>query len=113
MSTIHSVWGFIRRYKYLVVIAFFAVMVGFADENSYWNRHLRKQEIAALKAEMQEYQQKFEDDTKALEDLDNNREAVVRVAREKYFMKYAEEDLFVFTDGGNTAASQAVDEGIN
>ena len=51
MSSIQTVWGFISRHKYFVVIAFFAIMVGFVDENSFWDRHQRLQEIAALKAE--------------------------------------------------------------
>ena len=98
MSSIQTVWGFISRHKYFVVIAFFAVMVGFVDENSFWDRHLRLQEISALKAEMRSYQNKFEVDSKALEELDNNPEAVVRVAREQYLMKYPEEDVYVFMD---------------
>ena len=91
-------WGFIRRHKYFVVIAFFAVLVGFVDENSFYDRHLRLQEIAALKAEMQTYQARYERDTKALTELENSPEAVVRVAREEYLMKYPGEDIYVIMD---------------
>ena len=114
MSSIQTVWGFIRRHKYFVVITFFVVMVGFVDENSYWNRRSRLQEIAALRAEMQEYQTAYEKDTKALEELNNNPEAVVRVAREKYFMKYPDEDVFVFMDNGSAESNpEAEDERTN
>ncbi|MBQ9560493.1 MAG: septum formation initiator family protein [Bacteroidaceae bacterium] len=98
MSRIYSVWGFIRRHKYFVVIAFFAVIVGFVDENSFYDRHLRLQEIAALKAEMQTYQARYERDTKALKELESNPEAVLRVAREDYLMKYPDEDVYVIMD---------------
>ena len=98
MSKIYSVWDFIRRHKYLVVVLFFAVMVGFVDENSFWERRQRIQEINALKAEMRGYQNQFDRDTKALEALDNNKEEVVRVARERYLMKYPDEDVYVVMD---------------
>ena len=99
MSSIQTVWGFVRRHKYFVVIAFFAIMVGFVDENSFWDRHQRIQEINALKAEMTGYQNRFEQDTRALEELRKSPEAVVRVAREQYLMKYPKEDVYVFIDG--------------
>lgn len=96
MSSIQTVWDFIRRYKYFVVLAFFAIVVGFVDEDSFWDRHQRLLEIEALRNEMATYQNRYERDTKALEELENSREAVVRVAREQYFMKYSDEDVYVF-----------------
>ncbi|MBQ8051065.1 MAG: septum formation initiator family protein [Bacteroidaceae bacterium] len=114
MSKIHSVWGFIRRHKYFVVIAFFAIMLGFADENSFWARRQRIQEIEALKAERREYQNKYDQDTRALEELETNPEAVVRTAREKYLMKYPDEDVYVFMDEVQKEETQeAKDEGTN
>ena len=102
MSSIHTVWGFIRRHKYLAVILFFALMVGFVDENSFWSRRQRLQEIDALKAEMREYQNRYDQDSKALDELEDNPEAVVRTAREQYFMKYPNEDVYVFLDEAQT-----------
>ena len=110
MSSIHTVWGFIRRHKYLVVLTFFIVMVGFVDDNSFWERRQRLQEINALKAEMREYQNKYNDDTKALEELSSNKEAVVRVAREQYFMKYPGEDVFVFLDDAEADPQNATED---
>ena len=110
MSSIQTVWGFIRRHKYFVVIAFFVAMLGFVDENSFWDRHLRLQEIAALKAEMRSYQHKFEEDSKALDELENNPEAVVRMAREKYLMKYPQEDVYVFLDAAQDGQENAAED---
>lgn len=99
MSSIQTVWGFIRRHKYFVVISFFAVMVGFVDENSFWDRHQRIQEINTLKAELRDYQNRYDEDTKTLDELNTKPEAVTRVARERYLMKYPNEDVYVFMDG--------------
>ena len=96
MSSIQTVWEFLRRYKYFVVLAFFAIVVGFVDEDSFWDRHQRLKEIDALRAEMQSYQNRYERDTKALEELESSQEEVVRVAREQYLMKYPNEDVYVF-----------------
>ncbi len=113
MSSIHSVWGFIRRHKYFVVILFFAIMVGFVDENSFWDRRQRIQEINTLKAEMNNYQDQYNRDTKALEALEANREAVVRVAREQYFMKYPDEDVFVFIDTSNAEQKEQEEDAVD
>ena len=96
MSKIYSVWDFIRNHKYLVVILFFGVIVGFADSNSFWFRYKRLQEISALKAEVQGYKNRFSEDTRRVEQLKSDPEAVKRVAREQYLMKYDNEDVFVF-----------------
>lgn len=98
MSSIHTVWGFLSRHKYLVTIAIFALVVGFLDENSFMDRHRRMKEIEALRMEMRGYQNQYDADTKALEELEHNPEAVVRVARERYFMKYPDEDVYVVMD---------------
>lgn len=110
MSRIYSVWDFIRRHKFIVVAAFFIVMIGFVDEDSFYNRYQRKQEIAALRAEMNRYQNRYENDTKALNDLQSSREAVVRVAREEYFMKYPDEDIFVVMDAQKESENNETDE---
>ena len=112
MSSIQTVWGFISQHKYFVVIAFFAIMVGFVDENSFWDRRQRLQEIAALRAEKRSYQNRFDEDTKALQELNTNPEAVVRVAREQYYMKYPSEDIYVFMDAQPMQVeNEAEDEG--
>ena len=111
MSSIHSVWGFLRKHKYAVVILFFALMVGFVDENSFWDRRQRLREIDALKTEMREYQNRYDQDTKALEELENNPEAVVRTAREQYFMKYPNEDVYVVLD--ETQKQEVTEEAVN
>jgi len=95
MSRIYSFWDFIRRHKFIVVAVFFAVMIGFVDEDSFYNRYLRNQEISALRA---------------LNDLQTSREAVVRVAREQYFMKYPDEDVYVVMDAQKEPEKTETDE---
>ena len=56
---------------------------------------MRLKEIEALRTEMQNYKDQYDHDTRALEELEHNREAVIRIAREKYLMKREGEDIYV------------------
>ncbi len=80
--------------KYVVTLVIIVLMVGFMDENSLWNRRERTEEIASLKAEIEEMKAKYEEDTKKLNSLDEY-DCVVRLAREKYLMHRPDEDVYV------------------
>lgn len=96
MGRLLSFWGFIRKYKYLAAIVIFLFIVGILDENSLYTRYRRQVEIGNLKREINKYQSQFEAETAQLKELENNPEAVERMARERYFMKRPNEDVFVF-----------------
>ena len=70
---------------------------GFLDENSFWNARLRRERIAVLQNELRLLRQKYEEDTRRYEML-SQRHELERVAREKYHMKRADEDIFVIYD---------------
>ncbi len=112
MSRIYSFWGFIRRHKFIVVAVFFIAMIGFVDEDSFYNRYQRRMEINALRAEMNHYQNRYQNNTRELNDLQTNREAVVRVAREQYFMKYPDEDVYVVMDAQQETEKTETDETV-
>ncbi|MBP1530769.1 MAG: septum formation initiator family protein [Bacteroidaceae bacterium] len=110
MSKIYSVWDFVRNHKYAMVIVFFTLMVGFVDENSFWQRKQRIEEIAALRSEMQGYRDAYDHDTRALEELEHSREAVIRIAREKYLMKQEGEDVYVLLAPQDKESEETDDE---
>lgn len=96
MNRLITVWALVRRYKYILTILFFLVVIGFVGEDSLWARHERKAEIDRLKMEYAAYQAQYDEDTRMLNELDSNPKAVERVARERYHMKRANEDVFLF-----------------
>ena len=59
---------------------------------------LRRQEMASLKAEIKRYTLQYEEDTRRLEELNNNPEAIEKIARERYLMKTEDEDIFIFEE---------------
>ena len=84
--------------KYIVALAIFVASIGFIGEHSITERVKRKQEIAELQAKIAELQQRFSEDRKMLDQLKNDPEAVRRIAREKYYMKTENEDVFIIED---------------
>ena len=61
-------------------------------------RWAQKQEIADLRSQINEQKRIYEQDKLELERIQNNPEAVKRVAHEKYYMKTEDEDIFVIDD---------------
>ncbi len=57
-----------------------------------------EREISQLKEEIEKYQADYEENTKRLNELNSNPDAIEQVAREKYLMKKPNEDIYVFED---------------
>lgn len=89
---------FLTRHRYLCVISFFIIVVGFLDTNSFLARYRLHEENEALRQEIKRYEQKFQHDSHELNSLKNDQEAIERVARVRLFMKTADEDVYVFEE---------------
>ncbi len=84
--------------KYIVVVVAAVVLVGFVDENSVW-KHMRNQQyIGELEDEIAKYHQQFRQDQAQIHLLESNPKAMEKIARERYFMKTDDEDIFVLSD---------------
>lgn len=98
MGRLASIWRFIGRHKYIITLLGFGLIMVFLDENSLIERAKHKEEIKTLNEEIARYRKQFEEDTQKLKDLTNNPEALEKIAREKYLMKKANEDIFIFEE---------------
>ena len=96
MSKIHSAWLFMCKHKYLLTILFIALIVGVVDEDSFLNRHPRRVRIEMLQQEIDNYKHQYNEADRKIRELENNPKAVEKIARERYHMKRANEDVFVF-----------------
>lgn len=96
MSGLVSLWAFVRRHKYLITILTFAFLVGFVDENSLWDRWKYQREENRLREEIEKYRNDYERCTRMLNELRADSSSIERVARERYLMKRANEDVYVF-----------------
>ena len=96
MSKIHSAWSFMCKHKYIITILLIALIVGVVDEDSFLNRHPRRVRIETLKSEITNYKNQYAEADSKIRELESNPKAVEKIARERYHMKRADEDVFVF-----------------
>lgn len=96
MDKLASLWLFVSKYKYLITLVLFAVIVGFLDENSIARRMGFAREESRLREEIDKYRADYEENTHRLNELAVDSGAIERIAREKYLMKKPNEDIFVF-----------------
>lgn len=96
MNKLTTLWNFIRRHKYLITVVAFVAIIGFLDKNSFIQRVKYQREISLLKGEIEKYRSDYEENTRKLNELNSNPEAIEQIAREKYLMKKPNEDIYVF-----------------
>ena len=65
-------------------------------------------EIKNLKREIAKYQQQYDEEKAQLQALENSREMVEKMARERYRMKRDNEDVFVFVNPNDGYVETAV-----
>ena len=83
MSSLHSVWNFLCRFKYWVIFGFAVLIIGFVDENSILNRSQRWQTIAELRREISDYESRFEAASRMIESLDKEPGKLEQLAIER------------------------------
>lgn len=84
--------------RYVIALAIFIFFTGFVGEHSVEQRLQRKQEITALRQQIRAHRARFAADKQALDLLKNDIDEVRRVAREKYYMRRPNEDVFIIED---------------
>ena len=102
--------GHIPALKYIVVTVVAFVFIGFVDENSIW-RHMRnRQHISELQDEIKRLTDQHNYNQSQIRLLGNDTKAIEKIARERYFMKTDEEDIFVLSDDEQTQSFTNDDE---
>jgi hypothetical protein len=73
------------------------LIVGVVDDNSFRKFIELELQIDDLKSEIKKYNSQNEADTKQLRELKRNPKAIEKIARERYFMKADDEDIYVLS----------------
>ena len=97
LSGVVRVWN-LPFLKYAVITVIGIVLVGFVGENSLLAHLRNKYYIGSLADEIEEYTKRYENDMRQIHELNHNPKAMERIARERYFMKHDDEDIFVLSD---------------
>ena len=96
MDKLASLWAFAGKHKYWITLAVAVLIIGFLDQNSLVRRYGYMREESRLRDEIEKYRQEFEESTERLNELMVDSGAIERIARERYFMKKPNEDIYVF-----------------
>lgn len=85
----------ILRNKYTIAFAVFVVCILFLDRNDVFNQLQRRKELQKLEQKKQYYQQEIQQTQTDLNSLQNNPQALEKYAREKFYLKKSNEDVFI------------------
>jgi cell division protein FtsB len=83
------------RNKYFLSVAAFVVWMLFFDKNDIVAQYEFKSQVTKLQEEKDFYVKEIETVKKDLQELNTNLNTAEKFAREKYFMKKDNEDVFV------------------
>ena len=85
----------IIKNKYLLALMGFAVWLLFFDKNDLLSQLNRKKELKGLLTKVSYYREQINIVHSELKNLQNNPSTLEKYAREKYFMKRDNEDVFI------------------
>ena len=100
-------WPFLRRdsiimrglrNKYLMAVLVFLVWLLIFDQNSLIDRVRYLHTLHEMEEEKQYYLERIEEDSRRLNELKTDRDNLEKFAREQYFMKKENEDVFVIVE---------------
>ncbi|MEZ5073027.1 MAG: septum formation initiator family protein [Bacteroidales bacterium] len=86
-------WPWLRN-KYVVTLVSFVVWILFINPNNLVDRVKMRGEIRQLERDRAYYREQIEQDSLRLHELTTNKENLEKYAREQFFMKKADEDVF-------------------
>lgn len=96
-NKLNILWNFILHYKYFLVIMVCTLLIGVVGEDSVLKRVRLELQIEDLKKEIKKYEDQHAADSKQLQEIRRSPKAIERIARERYFMKADDEDIFVLS----------------
>ena len=96
-SRLNIILEVISHYKYLITIVVGLLVVGVLDDNSFRKRIQYELQISELEDQIEFYNKQYERDSKNLLKIKKDPKAIEKIARERYFMKADDEDIFVLS----------------
>lgn len=94
---VSNIWQLIRRYKYQITVIIGVLLVGFLDEDSIMKYFELEYQISDLKEEVAKYEDQYTKSSEELKRMQRDPKEMARIARERYFMKKDNEDIFVLS----------------
>ena len=94
MKKFAGIWNIIQN-KYLLSITIFIVWIIFFDRNDLFTQYDRKQELKKLQSSANFYEKEIAGTRKSLTDLNNDPAVLEKMARENFYLKRNDEEIFI------------------
>ncbi|MFP4023118.1 MAG: FtsB family cell division protein [Thiohalospira sp.] len=101
MNTTIKIWKMILPFiknKYIMTFLIFLIWLLFFDRNNLVDRIKDINQNNQLEKDKKYFKERIDADAKRLEQLKTNNKNLEKFAREQYFMKKADEDIFVVVE---------------
>lgn len=92
-----SLPGFLRN-KYLIAFSVFVIWILLFDNNNLIKRYNDLKDLRQLQKDKDYYTTRIEEDRRKLNELRTDSKNLEKFAREQYYMKKDNEDLFIIVD---------------
>jgi cell division protein FtsB len=91
-------WKKIIGNKFFIAIIIFLVIIFFLDDNNLLERFKLSDEKRELNEQIEFYDSEIKDNNRKLEELKTDSENLEKFAREEYFMKKDNEDVYIIVE---------------
>lgn len=92
-----KIWPWLKN-KYVLTIILFFVWILFFDQNNLVDRIKMSSEIRQLEEDRHYYLEQIQKDSARLHELTTDKANLEKYAREQYFMKKPDEDVFLIVE---------------
>lgn len=97
MQLIKYLWQLFKN-KYFLATLFFLLWLILFDQNNWLDRARMIRKKRQMEESIKYYREKIREDRKRLHELQTDRENLEKFAREQYYMKRENEDIFILED---------------
>lgn len=96
MENVSKIKTLVTRFKYIITLVAFGVLIVFLDQNNLIKRFKNARQISDMQIEIEQCKAEYKANTMRLHMLQTNPRYIEKIAREKYLMKKPNEDIYVF-----------------
>lgn len=101
MKFIKKITPYLRKIvlnKYFLTVLIFSIIVIFFGKHSLRSRWTTAKNIKSLNKEIKFYKDEIESNKQKMNDMQSGDESLERFAREKYYLKKENEDIFIIKE---------------
>jgi cell division protein FtsB len=102
MKFVKKILPFIAN-RYFIVSVGFVVWMLFFDQRDFFQQRERATELKKVEDAKKYYQKEIESTQKQLDNIQNNKAAIEKYARERYLLRREGEELYLFEDTLHTS----------